>query len=173
MDTKEVRIAVLGGAVAGMVGTLAMDLVWFRRSKKAGAEGAFSQWEFTDATSFDEAGAPAQVAAKAASVLGVDIPERQAGTTTNVAHWATGAGWGIAGSMFGASVGMPALARGLVSGGAAFVGAYTILPLLGIYNPIWNYDGKTLWKDATAHATYGVVTGSALAAINAVVRTGR
>jgi len=173
MDTKRLTTALLGGAVAGMFGTVAMDLVWFRRAKQAGTEGSFSEWEFTDATSFDDAGAPAQVGAKAASVLGVDVPERQAGMATNVVHWVTGAGWGIAGSMLGASVGMPALARGLVSGAAAFGGAYTILPVLGIYDPIWDYDGKTLWKDATAHATYGVVTGAALSAINAVVRTSR
>lgn len=51
--------------------------------------------------------------------------------------------------------------------------AYTIVPVPGIYDPIWDCDGKTLWKDASAHATYSVVTGSALVAINAVVRTGR
>ena len=173
MDTKTLGTALLGGAVAGMAGTVAMDLVGFRRAKRAGAEESFSEWEFTVATSFDDAGAPAQIAAKAASAIGVDIPERQAGTISNVVHWATGAGWGIASSMFGASVGMPSLARGLVAGAAAFGGAYTILPMLGIYDPLWDYDGKTLWKDASAHATYGVVTGSALAAINAVVRTGR
>lgn len=35
------------GLVAGAVGTLAMDLVWFGRYKGGGGEGGFGDWEFS------------------------------------------------------------------------------------------------------------------------------
>src|SRR2546430_1315711 len=39
--------AMLGGLLAGVVGTLAMDLVWFARYKRGGGESAFVTWEFS------------------------------------------------------------------------------------------------------------------------------
>lgn len=64
MATKELTTAVLAGAAAGAIGTLAMDLVWFRRARNAGSDDSFSEWEFSHGTtSFDDAGAPAHVAA--------------------------------------------------------------------------------------------------------------
>ncbi len=66
--------------------------------------------------------------------------------------------------------GISAFAAGLESGAAAFAGTYTILPALGIYDPIWEYEGKSRWNDATAHATYGAATGVALMALGAVQR---
>jgi hypothetical protein len=163
--------AMAGGVVAGAVGTLAMDLVWFRRSRTAGSDASFGEFEFSGATtSFDDAGGPAEVGQTAAEAVGAEIPEKYAGRTTDVVHWLTGSGWAVGGSVLAALTGIPVFAAGLASGAASFAGAYTILPTLGIYDPIWEYEGKTLWKDATAHATYGAATGAALLALSALPR---
>lgn len=170
MDAKRLTTTLLGGAAAGAVGTLAMDLVWFRRSRQDGNDQSFPDWELSEAESFDDAGAPGRVGQRAAAAVGVDIPEQQAGTTTDVVHWLTGSGWAIAGSLLASFTGLHPFAAGLASGVAAFSGAYTILPALGLYDPIWEYDGKTLWRDATAHATFGAATGIALSALDAATR---
>lgn len=163
--------AVLTGAVAGAVGTLAMDLVWFKRARASGSDDHFGEWELSgDTTSFDEAGAPAQLAEKAASAVGVDLPDSSAGTTTDVVHWTTGTGWAVGASLLSAATGLHPLGAGLAAGAAAFGGAYTILPVVGLYDPIWAYDGKTLWKDATAHATFGAATGVALGLLTGAAR---
>ena len=169
METGRMMTAVVGGAAAGLVGTLAMDLLWFKRARDAGSDAEFSDFEFSgDVTDFDEAGAPAKLAQMGAEAVGTSIPEEHAGTATDVVHWATGAGYGSLTAAGAAAIGLNPLAAGLAAGALAFTGAYTILPALGLYDPAWEYDGKTLAKDATAHATYGAGTGVALAAIGLV-----
>jgi hypothetical protein len=39
---------------------------------------------------------------------------------------------------------------------------YVVLPAMGLYEPIWKYDRKTLAKDLTAHLVYGLGTATAL-----------
>jgi hypothetical protein len=33
-----------------------------------------------------------------------------------------------------------------------------VLPLAGVYKPIWEYDVPTLWQDLSAHLVYGLGT---------------
>lgn len=50
------------GLVAGAVGTLAMDLVWYRRYKCGGGESKFLDWEFSAGmTEWQSAPAPEQL----------------------------------------------------------------------------------------------------------------
>ncbi len=51
---------VIAGAVAGAVGTLAMDLVWWARHRASGGEQSFPEWDVATTESFEEAAAPAQ-----------------------------------------------------------------------------------------------------------------
>lgn len=37
---------IASGAVAGAVGTLAMDLLWYWRYRRDGGEDSFSDWEY-------------------------------------------------------------------------------------------------------------------------------
>lgn len=37
--------ALVGGGVAGAVGTLAMDLVWYARYRREGGQSGFVDWE--------------------------------------------------------------------------------------------------------------------------------
>jgi hypothetical protein len=38
---------------------------------------------------------------------------------------------------------------------------YAVLPQLGVYEPIWKYDLKTLEKDLSAHLVFGTATAAA------------
>jgi hypothetical protein len=162
-------IALAGGAAAGGLGTLAMDLVWFRRSRAAGDDSTFGEWESTaGAEGFDEAGAPAEVGRRAAATVGVEVPEQRAGEVNDAVHWLTGTGWGMGGAAL-AEAGVPAPLAGVAAGVVAFGAAYAVLPAMGLYDPVWEYDGKTLAKDASAHLTYGAATGLGLTLLGSVL----
>jgi len=155
----------LRGALAGMVGTLAMDLLWWRRYRSGGGGDGFIDWEFASGVaSFDEASAPGRVGQHAAALVGIDLPDDAAAATTNVVHWLTGAGYGVA-HEFVPGGGGPAL-RGAATGTGAFANSYATLGAMGVYEPIWRYDSATLRSDLGAHLLFGVATGLAHAAMS-------
>jgi hypothetical protein len=57
-------------------------------------------------------------------------------------------------SLSGASI-------GIVFGSIVWATSYFVLPLVKLYKPIWEYDGKTLAKDLIAYLTFGLGTGAA------------
>ncbi len=152
------------GVIAGIAGTVAMDLLWWQRSRRNGADDTFLEWEFTDVDSFADAGAPAQVARLAAQAVGVEIPDQAAGTTTDVVHWLTGAGYGLGHALV--HDGSRPLSSGLLTGTGAFLTSYASLGALGIYDPVWEYDRETLAKDAGAHLVFGLGVGIAHALLS-------
>lgn len=50
---------------------------------------------------------------------------------------------------------------GLPFGAAVWSSDYAVLPLAGLYRPIWEYDARTLATDLTGHPVYGPGTGTA------------
>lgn len=158
----------LAGAVAGAVGTLAMDLTWWGRHRASGGEQSFPEWDVATTASFDEAGAPAQVGRKVAEVADVDLPDEAAGTTTNVVHWLTGIGYGIGHGMLRDDHGT--IVAGLATGAGAFANSYATLGAAGIYEPIWEYDTETLRKDLTAHLAFGLATSAAYTLLSSRVK---
>ena len=146
------------GVLAGAAGTLAMDLLWWSRARRSGSDAAFLEWELDDSGSFDDAGAPAQVGRRAAALVGVDLPDEVAGTTTNVVHWLTGIGYGLAHALRPGAARHPVRA-GLTTGAGAFANSYATLGAMGVYEPIWEYDAETLAKDLSAHLLFGATTG--------------
>ena len=155
------------GAVAGAAGTLAMDALLYRRSRLAGGEEPFLDWETAAGVSdWDGASAPGQVGRKAArAVLGHDPPDGWARATTNVVHWATGIGWGVQYGAVAARTARHPILRALALGPAVWLAGYVILPLAKVYRPIWEYDGRTLADDLSAHLVYGAVGSVAFAAL--------
>ena len=145
------------GAAAGVLGTLAMDVLWWRRYRRGGGEDGFLDWEFaTGVDSFEVASAPGRVGQRVAGLFGVDLPDEAAGATTNAVHWLTGVGYGIAHEPVHDGD-RPAL-RGLGTGVGAFANSYATLGALGVYEPIWQYDAATLRDDLTAHLLFGTTT---------------
>jgi uncharacterized membrane protein YagU involved in acid resistance len=97
------------------------------------------------------------------AVVGVDSATLAAvgDRLNNATHWgfglATGAGFGF---LLG-SRRRPKVWYGLPFGAAVWAGGYSVLPQLGVYKPIWEYDLGTLRKDLTAHLVVGTATAAA------------
>jgi hypothetical protein len=161
--------AALRGAVAGAVGTAAMDAVWYARYRRGGGDKPPLQWEFTlQVDRWEQAPAPAQLGRKVfVALTRRDIPVSRAAMVNNLMHWGYGIAWG---AQLGAAAGSlrrlprPALAAlGLPFGATVWGSSYVILPLAGLYKPIWEYDAAVLTKDLTAHLAYGTGTAATLA----------
>lgn len=152
------------GAAAGMVGTLAMDLVWYVRYRRDGGTADPLTWEFGGVEGWDDTSAPGEVGRIALrQVLGEDPPDSWAQPAQNAVHWLTGIGWGKIYSI----VGGPASWRGgLVLGPVAWLTSYIVLPPLNVYQPIQSYSPKVLARDLSAHVVYGVVTAAVLGALS-------
>jgi hypothetical protein len=160
------RLAV--GALSGAVGTMAMDLLLYRRYRREGGKDSAWRWESAeDVTSWDDASAPGQVGEKVERlVTRHPPPDRWARPTTNVVHWATGAAWGLQYAVLAGRPSKHPVLRALALGPAAWLSGYAVLPLAGVYKPIWDYDARTLGKDLSAHLLYGATTSAAFAALN-------
>jgi hypothetical protein len=162
---RGVRRRVLAGAVAGAVGTVAMDAVWYVRHRRSGGSDGPLAWEFAQGTSsWDEVSAPGKVGRHLLTrVTGHDVADRWARPTQNAVHWLTGIGWGAQlGLVTVTRLVHPGVRTGLRTGVVAWLTSYAVLPRLGIYQPIWEYDATTLGKDLSAHLAFGATTGCAL-----------
>jgi hypothetical protein len=157
----------LAGAVAGAIGTAAMDLLLYRRDRRDGGKESFARWELAGGVlGWDDASAPGQLGQKVERlVTRREPPDSWARTTTNVVHWATGIGWAAQyGALAGRTSPHPAV-RALALGPAVWLSSYVILPLAGVYRPIWEYDARTLADDLSAHLVFGLTTSAAFAVL--------
>jgi hypothetical protein len=150
------------GVVAGAVGTLAMDALWYARYRRDGGSDRFGAWEFsTNLKDWDNASAPALLGKRIfEGVFQRSLPPERAALANNVMHWATGVGWGGAYGIAAGSAQKPHVRYGLVFGAIVWSSAYVILPLAKLYKPIWKYDAKTLGKDLSAHLVYGLTSAT-------------
>jgi hypothetical protein len=60
----------------------------------------------------------------------------------------------------------PRIRDGLPFALGVWATGYAVLPALGVYKPIWEYDRKTLAKDLSAHLVYGLGTAMAYKALS-------
>jgi hypothetical protein len=161
--------AILRGLIAGAAGTLAMDTVLFARYVHGGGESDFGAWEFSaDVSSWEDAPAPAQVGKRLVEGLFQrQLSPARARLMNNVVHWAYGMLYGSAYGVVAASLPRPRVRYGLPFGAAVWAGDYVVLGAAKLYEPIWEYDAKTLSRDLSAHLVYGVVTASAFQLLSA------
>ncbi|MFV0260166.1 MAG: hypothetical protein ACK5PP_17150 [Acidimicrobiales bacterium] len=165
------------GVVAGVVGTAAMDALWYVRYRRADGDAGPLRWEFGGVEGWDDVSSPGQVGDLAlTAVLGRRPPDRWAQPTQNLVHLSTGVGWG---KLYALVTGARSTGRGMVAGGgpllglAAWLTAYMVLPIVGVYKPMWRYDAKTLGSDLGAHLMFGSVTGLTLALVGRQSRSGK
>jgi hypothetical protein len=148
------------GALAGAAGTAAMDALWYRRARRSGNTQGPLEWEFAAGTkSWDDVSAPGKVGRLALEKLTAGKPpDRWARPTQNIMHWATGISWG---AQYGALVARrrPPWWWGPGLGVTAWAASYVVLPALGVYERIWEYDADTLAQDLSAHLLYGAAAG--------------
>lgn len=162
------RGALRTGVLAGIAGTTAMDFVLYQRYRAEGGTAPFVDWEFQMVDGFENAPAPAKVGKILAQRLHVELPDDKAGLTNNVVHWSTGISWGVVAAILRPLPRVGALKSGLIVGVASWSTSYAVLPKLGIYKPITEYDAKTLWKDLSAHLVFGSAVGAASLAFGGV-----
>lgn len=155
------------GLLAGVVGTAAMDLVWFARYKRSGGEDNLVDWEFSaDLKDWEAAPAPAQVGRRVVEGLFQrELPADTAPLVSNVTHWGYGAAWGALFGLVAGSLRSPRLGHGLALGPVAWASGYVVLPLANLYKPMWEYDLKTLGRDLSAHTAYGLTTAGIFRAL--------
>ena len=167
MSRRDRRPTPLGalarGLVAGGAGTVAMDLVVYRRYRSEGGAQGLVEWEFSAGLEdWEGAAAPAQVGKRLVEGLfQTELAPRWARLTNNVMHWAYGLSWGAQyGLVAGSMRTPPSPAYGLVLGAVAFGTGYVVRPAAKLYKPIWEYDRATLAKDLTGHLAFGVTTAA-------------
>jgi len=160
--------AVFRGLVAGTIGTAAMDALLFRRYRRGGGDRRVEQWESSAGLSaWEEAPAPAQVGKRLVEGLfQVELPPSRARLVNNLTHWAYGILGGVQYGVVAESLRAPRIVYGLPFGAAVWASGYVILPAAKLYQPIWEYDRKTLAKDLSAHLVYGLATAGALQLIS-------
>jgi hypothetical protein len=59
----------------------------------------------------------------------------------------------------------PRVGFGLPFGAGVWGSSYVVLPAAGLYQPIWEYDRRTLANDLSAHLVYGLATAAAFRAL--------
>jgi hypothetical protein len=154
--------AVVGGLLAGAVGTASMDTVRYLRYRRAGGKASPLAWEFGPIDDWQHAPDPGQVAKRLIEgFTRRELPDRWAWLTSTVAHWSVGSAWASLYGVVVASLRRPHAFYGLPFGAAVWAAGYLVLPEGGLYKPIWEYDAKTLAEDLSAHLAYGAGTGTA------------
>jgi hypothetical protein len=154
--------ALIRGALAGAVGTAAMDSLLFARYRRGGGTSRFLDWEFSAGiTNWEEAPAPAQVGRRLVEgLLQVQLPPTRARLVNNLTHWAFGIANGAPYGLVAGSLPTALVRYGLPFGAAVWSSGYVVLPAAGLYEPIWKYDVKTLANDLSAHLVFGLTTAA-------------
>ena len=153
---------ILRGVAASAVGTLAMDASIYRRYRHGGGTESFPAWESSEGLeSWESAPAPARVARRFLErALKREVPSRYVRVLNNATHWgfglAAGAGYGLL-----AGSGRTRVWYGVPFGAAVWASGYIVLPQLGVYKQIWEYDLETLREDLAGHLVFGTATATA------------
>jgi hypothetical protein len=167
--------AVTRGLAAGAAGTLAMDLVWFVRYKRGGGDQGFWAWETgANVKGWDDVSAPGQVGRRLAQgFLQRELPDEWARPLNNVVHWVYGTGWGAQYGVVAGSIRRRPWWSAPVFASVVWLSGYVVLPIAKVYRPLWEYDAKTLARDASAHAAYGAATTAAFGVLERLTPDGR
>jgi hypothetical protein len=177
--SRRPRVTPLGvaarGVVAGLVGTLAMDVWMYARYRREHGTEPFPEWEFSsDVTGWDKAPAPAQVGRRIVEGLFErELPDSRAALANNVMHWGYSVSAAVGYAMIAASLRRPRAGYGLIFGAGMWGFSYVILPPMHLYKRITEYDAKTLRKDLVAHLVYGMGTAVAFSLLLSRGASGR
>ena len=156
--------AIIRGLAAGAIGTATMDAFLFARYRLKGGESSAADWESSaGVTDWEKAPAPAHVGKRLVEGLfQTELPPSRARLVNNAMHWAYGIFNGAQYGIVAGSLQRPRVGYGLAFGASVWAGDYVILPAAKLYEPIWEYDRKTLADDLSAHLVYGLATATAL-----------
>lgn len=154
------------GLAAAGVGTAAMDALLYGRYRRGGGEQGWWAWETgAELKQWDDVSTPGQVGKRVLEgLLHRKAPDEWARSTNNTVHWLTGLAWGAQFGVVAGSSAKPRVWWGPLLGSAVWLTNYAVLPTVGLYKPIGEYDFTTLAKDLSAHIVFGTVTGAVFVA---------
>ncbi len=154
---------VVRGVLAGAAGTAAMDTAQYAFYRLGGGTSAFLPWETSAGLdTWEGVPAPAKIAKRVVEGLTQhELKADKARLANTAMHWGTGIGWGAAYGVLAGSLPAPKVRYGLLWGTVVWASSYVLLPALGLYKPIWEYDATTLAKDLGIHLVYGLTTAAA------------
>jgi hypothetical protein len=156
--------AVIRGAVAGAAGTAAMDAFWYARHRMSGGTQDPLTFEFGGPSDWESVSAPAQVGRRLVEGFTQrPLDARWARLTNNVMHWGYGIGWGSVLGVVGGSLPRLRPVCGPLFALTVWGSSYVVLPLAGLYKPVWKYGIAELAPDLGAHMLYGNTTVAAFA----------
>ena len=154
--------AVVGGLLAGVVGTICLDTAGYLRYRRSGGKKSPLEWEFGPIDGWENAPDPGKVAKREIEgFTGRELPDRWAWPVSTAMHWGYGSAAAAVYGIVAGSLREPSPVYGLPFGAAVWATGYVVLPEAGIYKPIWEYDAKTLAEDLGGHLAYGLGTGTA------------
>jgi hypothetical protein len=154
--------AVIGGVLAGAVGTVCLDTVHYLKYRRSGGKDSPLALEFAPVDSWDKAPAPGLVAKRVIEGFTKrELPDSSAWLLSTVAHWSYGSAWGALYGILAGSIRSPRPFHGVPFGATVWTTGYLVLPEGGLYKPIWEYDAETLVIDLIGHLAYGAGTGTA------------
>jgi hypothetical protein len=156
--------AAVRGAIAGALGTAAMDALWYFRYRRGGGKSSFADWETSAGLEgWEHAPAPAKFGRLVVQrTLHRDLPPHCARLMNNAVHWSTGVGWGAVFGMVEGTIVRGRAWHGVPFGAAVWLQSYAVLAPLKLYKPIWEYDAATLGRDLSAHLVYGTTTAATI-----------
>jgi hypothetical protein len=155
------------GVVAGAIGTLSMDLIWYRRYRSGGGTQSFLPWETSEGTTdYESAAAPARTARAVADLAGFELPDDSARAVNNAVHWLTGLAWGNVHGLTSLAIGTSNPLLGLGTAVLAWGTSYAVLPRLGVYEDLGEYEPEVLWQDLSAHLVFGAALGLSFRAMS-------
>jgi hypothetical protein len=156
--------SIIRGVEASAVGTLAMDAVLYRRYRNGGGgphspRGSRPRAWRPGKTHRRPRWSPSN---SSSARSGGRSRRATRGSSTTSRTW--GSDWPGAQDT-GLIVGSrkPRVRYGPPFGAAVWVGGNVVLPRLGVYQEIWEYDVGTLEKDLSAHLVFGAATAAAFA----------
>lgn len=153
--------AFVRGLASGAVGTAAMTAYQeaVQRLERRGRTD--EEWSPAE-DPWQDAPAPAQVAKRLIEgVFQREVPPERIELLSHVTHWTYGAFWGGVYGLVRGTFEAPATRTGLGFGSALWALSYVELVPMGIYEPPWRYDAKTLATDLSYHLVYGVAVAHA------------
>jgi len=160
---KRAGAAIGLGVVAGAAGTALMSAYQQGVARATGNGGAASK----EPRTWAEAPAPAQLVKKVSEgAFGRRIVKRQAPMITNVVHWTYGTALGAVYGVLQSRLRVHPLLHGPLFGTAVWGLGYATLTPLGIYDPPWAAPPRTLAKDWSYHAVYGLGVASVFDALS-------
>lgn len=163
MCTRRPLGALTRGAVAGAVGTAVMDMALFAKHRAQGGRDRLIDFEFRGPSDWDSVPAPALMGKRMyEGILRRPLDARWARATNNLMHWGYGISWGAGLGMVTESRRAPAVIAGPMFGATVWGSSYVVLPLAGLYKPIWKYRLAELAPDLAAHLAFGTATAASL-----------